>query len=131
MALEIKINRLKELIFAQTEIMEQQRLICTVQQEYKEESARAKENAEEHAALKKEHANLKDAHLNLQKAQIKKAPDFVTHNGVLWKKTDAGFEKFPYCNECPHHPVMRRPGRMAGFWVCSEGHTAPLTGPPP
>jgi hypothetical protein len=132
MALEIKIERLKELIFSQTEIMEQQRLICAIQNEYQEETARAKENAEKHAAFEKEYADLNDAHLKLQAAQSKKPPDFVLHNGVLWKPQGAGFENFPYCNECAHHPVMvgMPPRRAPMFWQCSAGHIATACGPP-
>lgn len=53
--------------------------------------------------------------------------------GVLWKRTATGFEPNPYCNECPGHPVMHyfptdhRPLR----WVCSTGHSAPISVRPP
>jgi hypothetical protein len=111
-------------------VSEQKRLICSIIEKHKEESARAENRAQDHLALQNEHAALKEAHLELQTAQAEKSPDFVLHNGVRWRKTANGFEPFPYCNECGYQAVMRRPTPMARFWVCSQGHMAPLTGPP-
>lgn len=58
---------------------------------------------------------------------------FIEIGGVLWKRTAKGFEPFPYCKECAHHPVMF--GQPPGFptpvlWQCSNGHTAPFSGRP-
>jgi hypothetical protein len=131
MGLEPQLVRLKELIFAVDNVAEQKLLISAILEQYKKESEGAKRLAEDHSALQQKHAALQEAHLELQRAQAKKSPDFVLHNGVLWKKTENGFERFPYCNECSHHPVMNLPsGRFGRVWVCSQGHTAPRTGPP-
>jgi hypothetical protein len=134
MAIEPQLIRLKELIFAVDNVIEQKRIIGAIIEEYKEESGRAKRLAEDHSALQKKHAALQEAHLELQRAQAKKSPDFVLHNGVLWKKTENGFETSPYCNECAHHPVMipMPPNRPANplFWQCSANHKAPNKGKP-
>ena len=131
MGLKPKLVRLKELIFAVDNVPEQKRLICSIIEEYKKESECAKRFAEDHSVLQQKHAALQKAHLELQRAQAEKSPDFVLHNGVLWKKTANGFEAFPCCNECKHHPVMHKaPPRFPRYWMCSEGHMAPLTGPP-
>jgi hypothetical protein len=55
--------------------------------------------------------------------------------GVLWKRTDKGFEKFPYCKECSNHPIMVGHPSIGlpidpHLWVCSHGHTAPFAGRP-
>src|SRR3972149_6291792 len=55
--------------------------------------------------------------------------------GVLWKRTEKGFERFPYCKECPNHPIMVGHPAIGipidpDIWVCSKGHTAPFAGRP-
>jgi hypothetical protein len=59
---------------------------------------------------------------------------FHEFGGVLWKRTEKGFEKFPYCKECAHHPVMMAQPPLRHitpmFWSCSNGHTAPYAGLP-
>jgi hypothetical protein len=131
MGLEISIERLKELIFTQIEIMEQQRLICTIQKEYQEESARAKKDAEKHAALETENADLNAAYFKLQQAQIVKPPEYVSHNGVLWKITPNGFEPYPYCSECPKPTIMHLSRTtIPSVWKCSVPHIAPYSKKP-
>ena len=62
------------------------------------------------------------------------AGSFHEFGGVLWKRTAKGFEKFPYCKECAHHPVMIGqppiPNMTPMFWNCSHGHNAPYAGHP-
>jgi hypothetical protein len=57
---------------------------------------------------------------------------FHEFGGVLWKRTANGFEKYPYCKECPHHPVMMGmpPRGRPMFWRCSSEHHAPFQGLP-
>jgi hypothetical protein len=68
------------------------------------------------------------------RAQISSSPaqrDMVENEGALWRrKNGGGFEHYPYCNECPNHPVMR-PMHGARIFVCSEGHSVPLDTNPP
>ena len=53
----------------------------------------------------------------------------VAHMGVLWKRTDTGFETYPYCSQCRDHPIMSSVG---GFFVCGAGlHHAPDGVTPP
>jgi hypothetical protein len=134
MGLKPKLVRLKELIFAVDNVPEQKRLICSIIEEYKKESECAQRRAEDHTALQNEHAKLQNAHLELQAAQAKKDKDFVLHGGVLWKRTNGGFENCPYCNECANHPVMlpMPPNRADKpmFWQCSANHKAPHQGKP-
>jgi hypothetical protein len=133
MSLEPQLVRLKQLIFAVDDVTEQKRLIGTIIDEYKKESARAEENAHKYATLELEHATLKQEHLQLQLAQAKKSPEFVLHNGVLWKRIGAGFEQFPYCLECGYLAVMSPvTHRISGakYWQRSSGHKAPRTKPP-
>jgi hypothetical protein len=44
------------------------------------------------------------------RAEIKKhkqpANQFHEFSGVLWKRTEKGFERVPYCPECSNHPIM-------------------------
>jgi hypothetical protein len=58
---------------------------------------------------------------------------FKEFAGVLWKRTATGFEAFPYCKECSHHPIMTgHPpfGLDPMLWICSQNHTAPFAGRP-
>ena len=56
---------------------------------------------------------------------------FMENMGVLWKRTAQGFEKIPYCKECPNHPIMT-PLHEARTWVCATGdHIAPFSVKPP
>ena len=52
--------------------------------------------------------------------------------GALWKRTEKGFEPFPYCKECASHSVMtgQPPGMSPMFWRCPNGHNAPYGGTP-
>jgi hypothetical protein len=92
-----------------------------------EMSLLVKKNAElvaKASALETENSNLRAQIQNLQPV----TGTFNEYGGVLWKRTASGFEKFPYCKECAHHPVMMGmpPNRRAMFWQCPSGHTAPF-----
>lgn len=129
MALKESLARLKNLIFTQTEIHEQQRLIASIIDELDEESVRTAELVRKYKDLEETHSQLQKAHLELQMAQTKKPPEFIFHNGVKWKRTGDGFEQFPYCADCAV-PTVMTPVHRANRWICSNGHQAPLTGPP-
>lgn len=60
-------------------------------------------------------------------------PEAMKENmGVLWKRSATGFERMPYCRECVTHPIMMQaPPSRPMFWMCSEGHQAPLSVNPP
>jgi hypothetical protein len=81
--------------------------------------------------LATDNENLRTRIQNLQPI----AGGFHEFCGTLWKRSGAGFEPFPYCKECSHHPVMigQPPHplmRNPMFWQCSNGHTAPFAGRP-
>ena len=61
------------------------------------------------------------------------AGGFHEFAGVLWKRTSKGFEPFPYCKECSHHPVMIGQPPLVNppaIWQCSNRHVAPYAGRP-
>jgi hypothetical protein len=68
----------------------------------------------------------------LKLSQAKESPEFISHMGVLWKKTRTGFEPNPYCAECPRPLVMTgNPPHRPLVWICSSGHRAPGNVTPP
>jgi hypothetical protein len=74
--------------------------------------------------LKAEVAHLKASNEDL-KAQLQRAQPsgLILHEGLLWKRTETGFEPRPYCPECPTHPVMMAiPPGEADTWACSGHH---------
>jgi len=76
-----------------------------------------------------DHMTLIQNYEALRLSQSKESAEFVTHMGVLWKRTPVGFEARPYCKEC--RSVMT-PVPRARIWVCSTGgHHAPLGVNPP
>jgi hypothetical protein len=93
----------------------------------------------EATGLKAENAQLKAANKDLaaqlqqRAAQIHalQPTGFVENMGVLWKRTETGFESVPYCKECKSHPIMT-PIRGVRMLVCGTGeHHAPFGVKPP
>jgi hypothetical protein len=84
----------------------------------------------ENTKLKLENIQLHTQLKNLQPV----VGGFHEFGGVFWKRTATGFEKFPYCKECSHHPIMigqpPMPNMTPMFWQCSNGHNAPFAGKP-
>ncbi len=83
---------------------------------------------EQHAALERKVAELtseverlsRDNELLRQKIARSSIPDeFVRHNGVLWRRSGAGFEPAPYCPKCKIVMFDFPPGARM-FWNCSE-----------
>jgi hypothetical protein len=50
--------------------------------------------------------------------------------GVLWKRTETGFEKSPYCPRC-RHVMIGNPPDYPMYWTCSCGQAAPIDASPP
>lgn len=72
------------------------------------------------------------AELEARLLRLERPPEMSEHMGVLWKRTTTGFEKIPYCRECPTHPIMFPfPSRSPKYWICSEGHQVPRSVTPP
>jgi hypothetical protein len=69
--------------------------------------------------------------LLLQKAQKSSVPDeFVRHNGVLWRRSGAGFDAAPYCPKCKI-VMFEFPPRAHMFWNCSGCQMTAGWHPPP
>jgi hypothetical protein len=92
--------------------------------------------AEQVTALEGENTQLKLENIQFR-TQLKNLQPvtggFHEFAGVLWKRTAKGFEPFPYCKECSHHPIMTgHPpfGLDPMLWICSQNHTAPFAGRP-
>jgi hypothetical protein len=93
-----------------------------------------KENAE--LSTKVSRLEIENSQLRGQLKNTQPVMDgFHEFAGVLWKRTANGFETFPYCNECVHHPIMS-PMPPHGLsihpmhWECSARHRAPYSNPP-
>jgi hypothetical protein len=83
---------------------------------------------DQYAALERKVAQLTDEVEQLRQdnevlrrnAQKTSVPDeIVRHNGVLWRRTSAGFEPAPYCPKCKIVMFDFPPGHRM-FWNCSE-----------
>lgn len=88
---------------------------------------------EEIASLRAEISRLQTENANLRaKPQHAKHAQFAESEGLLWKRTAAGFESRPYCPECPTHPVMTPfpPGEPL-LWTCPSDHTFDYASKPP
>ena len=86
--------------------------------------------AERVASLERENAEL-----SAQIAQLLERllpPGFVESDGLLWKRTDSGYEARPYCPVCASaiHPVLMEPGSQ-GNWVCPANHRFSYDRKPP
>ena len=87
---------------------------------------------EEVSRLKTENAQLKN---ELRNSQPKSNP-FHSALGVLWKRAGNGFERVPYCPQCPAHTVLFGQPPMGGdvdpaIWQCSKcGFIASFSGRP-
>lgn len=80
----------------QDKIMEVQNVQLELQQRNMELQQKTTDLAEKHT---KEKANFEARIAELEKQQL--AGDFVTHNGLPWKKKQSGgFEAAPYCPKC-------------------------------
>ena len=60
------------------------------------------------ASLKSENTDLKS---KLDRLDPK---GFIKSEGLLWMKSESGFEQNSYCPECKSHPVMKKDAWMAG-----------------
>ena len=75
--------------------------------------------------------DIKIAYLESQLEELQPV-GFTESEGLLWKKTNEGFERRPYCPSCKDHPVMMvfsPSGDM--FWACPNNHTFDYNIKPP
>ena len=82
---------------------------------------RLTESDRNEANLKSENNNLYAKVKQLEKDLKAMQPTvggFVKHEGVLWMRTEDGFESRPYCPACNNNPVMMVFGP---WWTCPTG----------
>jgi hypothetical protein len=72
------------------------------------------------ATVKAEKLETENQHLRKQLEKLNPG-GFVKSEGLLWRKTENGFEPRPYCPSCPDHPVMTPHGP---WWTCPGGEHA-------
>lgn len=87
-------------------------------------SDRLTQSESKNADLESENQNLKSKVTQLEKELKSLQPTvggFVKSEGVLWMRTEDGFERQPYCPLCRDNPVMMYFGN---WWTCPSGsHT--------
>ena len=93
------------------------------------------DNAELQRAIATLEKRMADADEQSRKLAASSA-QFVEHMGVLWRRSDKGFERNPYCAQCARPSVMTgnpptRPPFRPEVWVCSAHHHAPGDVEPP
>lgn len=76
--------------------------------------------SEENLRLKAENADLQHENIQLKQKLADLDPEqglFTESMGALWKRSEDGYEPFPYCPDCERHPVMIH---FADFFLCSR-----------